>query len=47
MMTENVARYFGGSYMKERYIKTIKNSPDEDANSDEIINKIKNKIKNL
>lgn len=47
MITENTARFGGGSYMQLKYSELIEPQPKETRTPDEIIQGIKNKVNNL
>ena len=44
IITENTARYAGGSYMKQRYADIIDPKPEEKRTKGEIVDMIKNKL---
>lgn len=43
-ITENTAKYAGGSYIKHRYLDLEDQKPEETRTPDEIIGKMKDKI---
>lgn len=47
MITENTARFGGGSYMQLKYSELIEPKPQDNRTADEIIQGIKTKVNNL
>jgi hypothetical protein len=47
IITENTAKFGGGSYMQIKFSELIDQKPQDDRTADEIIQGIKEKVENL